>query len=207
MKTEIETLDEQNERGGMMDEAPVRRNSRGATRRLSSAPDERLGVDNGFHVRDGDDDRDTLEDERFEAFRDSVTHSVLPNLPNMAGYHVCWLTTSNLRDSIINRQRMGYELIRATDLPGYDWSQSQMKTGDYAGVIAVNEMVAARIPISLYNRFMREVHHDQPLAEEEKLYNTVAAMKDEAERMGSYIEMGDGTAGVVQRAKPMVFTE
>lgn len=191
------------------DETPKRNLPRrgSVSSRVSSAPDERLGFDRNTFDRVDDDDRRALEDEQFEAFRDSTTQSVLPNLPTMPGYHVCWLTTTNQRDSVAQRLRMGYELIRADDFPARDWSQATAKTGDYAGIIAVNEMVAARIPLSLYNRYMRHVHHDQPLDEEEKLRSQVDAMQDDMQSRGASIMEGDGTAGLVQRAKPMVFTE
>lgn len=203
-------MDEQESRLDM-NETTSRRLPRrgGASSRMDTAPDERSGVDRTNFSRDDDfDARDrTDEDDRFEAFRDSFSQSVLPNLPRMEGYHVCWLTTTNPRDSIAQRIRMGYELIRIEDCPGFDTSYAGMKTGDYAGIVAVNEMVGARIPLSLYQRYMRHVHHDEPLSEEQKLRSMVESMQSEMEQRGSYIQQGDGTAGVVQRASTPSFLE
>jgi hypothetical protein len=126
--------------------------------------------------------REYTEDERLQMFRMQLYNDRLPNLPDMPGYHVCWLTTANTGDTIQTRSRMGYELIRAEDVPGMDLIVQ--KTGDYVGCVMVNEMIAARLPMSLYLRYMQEAHHDAPLREEEKLEDTAQLMRDQAERSG-----------------------
>lgn len=189
--------------GRLSDEqsAPKRRTPGRFARDSRDVLDERVAEERQMQERDVVGDRDITEDERLEMFRDSLEQSVLPDLPKFPGYHVCWLTTSNPRDTIAWRMRLGYELIRVEDLPG--WQGISIKAGDYAGVIGVNEMVAARIPLSLYNRYMREVHDKLPLNEEQKLKVNVDMLKQQAERMGSQISVGDGTDHVVQRAPPM----
>lgn len=112
-------------------------------------------------------DRELTEEERLDMFRTSFFNSALPNLPRISGFHVCWLTTTNPRDPIHARLRLGYQLIKAEDVPG--WEHSSLKTGDWIGCIGVNEMLAAKLPIDLYEAYMREVHYEQPLQEEEKL--------------------------------------
>ena len=126
--------------------------------------------------------REYTEDERLQMFRMQLYNDRLPNLPDMPGYHVCWLTTANTGDTIQTRSRMGYELIRAEDVPGMDLIIQ--KTGDYVGCVMVNEMIAAKLPTSLYLRYMQEAHHDAPLREEEKLEDTAQLMRDQAERSG-----------------------
>lgn len=162
--------------------------------------DERFATERGMSEREAE-ERELSDDEGLEIFRDSLTQSVLPDLPAMPGYHVCWLTTSNPRDSIAWRLRVGYELIRAEEIPG--WDGAQMKTGEYSGVVGINEMVAARIPLSRYNRYMREVHHAMPLEQEQKLKTQTDLLKENANRMGARVDEGDGMAEIVQRAKPM----
>jgi hypothetical protein len=107
------------------------------------------------------------DDERVEMFRQQFHQSSLPDLPKLDGWHVCWLTTTNPRDSIHMRIRLGYEPVKPEDVPG--WEYATLKTGDWAGFIGVNEMLAFKLPISLYEKYMREAHHDAPLREEEKL--------------------------------------
>jgi hypothetical protein len=129
------------------------------------------------------------EDERLEMFRMQLYNDRLPNLPDIPGYHVCWLTTANTGDTIQSRSRMGYELIRAEDVPGMDLIIQ--KTGDYVGCVMVNEMIAAKLPTSLYLRYMQEAHHDAPLREEEKLEDTAQLMRDQSERSGGRLIESD----------------
>jgi hypothetical protein len=70
------------------------------------------------------------------------------------------------------------------------------KTGEYAGCVAVNEMLAAKLPLSLYHRYMQEAHHDAPLREEEKLEETAMLMKEQAERAGGRLLESDGMRDV-----------
>jgi len=169
---------------------------------LQGARDERLRSEREAQDREVTEEREITEAERLEFFRDSLQQSVLPDLPPIPGYHVCWLSTTHQRDTIAFRRRLGYQLIRVEDMPS--WEGASAKDGDYQGVIAVNEMVAAKIPLSLYNRYMHEVHHRMPLSEEEKLKSALDTLKANAQRSGSAIvEEGEGTANVVQRARPM----
>ena len=146
---------------------------------------------------------DLSDDERFLSFVDSQNQTVLPDLPKMPGYHTCWLTTANARDSIPNRMRWGYELIRPEMLPG--WEKSNLRTGEYGEVIMVNEMVAARISFPLYKRMMKHLHHDLPLADEEKLRARTEQAKEDAARAGSMIQVGDGMTDLVHRTKDPTF--
>ena len=134
--------------------------------------------------------REISEDERLEMFRMNLYNDALPSIPDIPGYHVCWLTTTNKNDTIQMRIRLGYELIRGDDVPGMELVTQ--KTGEYAGCVAVNEMIAAKLPLSLYYRYMQEAHHDAPLREEEKLEETAQLMRDQAERAGGRLLESDG---------------
>lgn len=123
-------------------------------------------------------DRELNDSERVEMLRRTFFQSALPDIPRIEGYHVCWLTTQNPRDPVHGRMRLGYELIKAEEIPGFE--HLGMKTGDYPGVIGVNEMIAAKLPIHLYEAFMREVHFDAPLREEEAIYNDALSTGEQA---------------------------
>lgn len=136
--------------------------------------------------------RAVTEDERVEMFRQQFFQSALPDLPSLPGWHLCWLTTTNPRDSIQMRTRLGYEPVKPEDIPG--WEYATIKTGEWSGFIGVNEMLAFKLPQSLYLKFMQEAHHDAPLREEEKLSETAAFMEQQARASGSNLAMGDGTS-------------
>lgn len=151
------------------------------------------------------------DEERLDEFRKSFFQSVLPDLPPIEGYHVCWLTTTNPRDSIPGRIRLGYEPVKSKDIPG--WEYATMKTGDYAGCIGVNEMIAFKLPMHLYEAYMREAHHVQPLYEEEKLSSVLDVIREEAAMAaksgarGIKFEMEEGMAELGQDLDPGSFAE
>lgn len=145
--------------------------------------------------------RQVTEDERVEMFRQQFFQSSLPDLPPIDGYHVCWLTTTNPRDSIQMRIRLGYEPVKPEDVPG--WEYATLKTGDWVGFIGINEMLAFKLPLSLYEKFMREAHHDAPLREEEKLTETAEFLEQQARASKSKLSMGDGNMEIGDDREPM----
>jgi hypothetical protein len=151
-------------------------------------------------------DRQLTDDERVELFRGSMSQEVLPDLPPIPGYHVFWATTTNPRDSVPNRIRFGYELITAAEL-GPRWQATSVKTGEaYAGCIMVNEMIAMKIPLSLYERYMRENHHLAPAREEQKLRDTVDSIRAEAERKyKANVLPEEGTAELAREVRAPTF--
>ena len=143
--------------------------------------------------------REVTEDERVEMFRQNFFQSALPDLPKIPGWHLCWLTTTNSRDPIQGRIRLGYEPVKPEDIPG--WEYATLKTGEWTGFIGVNEMLAFKLPMSLYEKFMKEAHHDAPLREEEKLTDTADFLEDQAKRTGSRISKGDGIMGLAENKR------
>jgi len=141
--------------------------------------------------------REVTEDERVEMFRQQFHQSSLPDLPQIPGWHCCWLTTTNNRDSIHMRMRLGYEPLKPEDVPGWDYVT--LKTGEYQGFIGVNEMLAFKLPMSLYEKYMQEAHHDAPLREEEKLSDTAESMEQQERAANSRLDMGDGMKEVGQK--------
>lgn len=144
--------------------------------------------------------RVVTEDERVEMFRQQFFQSSLPDLPPIPGYHVCWLTTTNPRDSIQTRIRLGYEPVKPEDVPG--WEYATLKTGDWQGFIGVNEMLAFKLPLSLYEKFMLEAHHNAPEREEAKLQETMEFLQAQAAGQKSRIAAGDGSAELGTRRDP-----
>jgi len=135
-------------------------------------------------------DRNLSDDDRLEMFRAQFFNAALPDLPRIPGFHLCWLTTSNPRDSVTGRLRLGYELLKAEDVPGYE--AVTIRTGEYVGCIGVNEMIAAKLPERLYQKYMVEAHHDAPAREDEKLTDTIRSIQEQAQRLRANVEIEDG---------------
>jgi len=130
-----------------------------------------------------EEEREFTEQDRLNMFRNTFFQSALPDLPPIEGYHVCWLTTTNPRDPIHGRMRLGYTPVKPEDIPG--WEMTTIKTGEYEGCIGVNEMVAFKLPLHLYEMYMREAHHNQPRLEEEKLKSSLYNVEDEIKNINS----------------------
>lgn len=147
--------------------------------------------------------RDLSDDDRIEAFRQSMFQSALPNLPHIPGYRTCWLTTANTSDPIHRRISWGYEPIKASDIPG--WEFASIKTGDWQGFIGVNEMLAFKIPEELWKQYMRENHHDAPNREGEKVTLAIDQMKENARRMGARLVETSGLSDVREKRSEPLF--
>lgn len=165
--------------------------------------DDKARKDRAEEDRPATEARHLSDDDRVEMFRQQFFQSALPDIPPIPGYHVCWLTTTNPRDSIHHRMRLGYEPIKASDIPGWDHDNNTIKSGEWTGFIGVNEMLAFKIPISLYEKFMTEAHHNMPLQEEEKLTETAEFLKQQARQQGAHIQTGDGLSEIAEdKRKP-----
>jgi len=149
--------------------------------------------------------REVSDDDRVEMFRQQFFQSSLPDLPEIPGYHTCWLTTMNPRDSIQTRMRLGYEAVKPSDVPG--WEYATLKTGEYAGFIGVNEMLAFKLPMKLYRMFMEEAHFNAPAREDEKLVAMTEGMRDQVERAGGKLIEGDGMQDLRYVPERPVYTD
>lgn len=143
------------------------------------------------------------KEDRLAMFRNQLFNSALPQLPDIPGHHLCWLTTTNPRDSIIMRQRLGYELLKSSDFPGFELVTQ--KTGDYTGCIAVNEMLAAKLPLDLYEMYMTEAHHNAPNQEENKLSAVLDTIAQAARAKGAEVIPEEGNAELGKNSARPIF--
>lgn len=144
-------------------------------------------------------DRVLAEDERVDMFRQQFHQSALPDLPQLPGYHTCWITTANPRDSVQSRMRLGYQMIREAEIPG--WEYASIKTGEYSGFIQVNEMLACKIPETLYQRYMHENHRAEPDRQEQMLADNTEQFRSEIKKRGGGgdVFVGDGNEGLKEQ--------
>ena len=105
--------------------------------------------------------------ERKRMWSEEWTQSALPKLPNMDGWHLCWLSTTNSYDSIDKRIRLGYVPVKSDELPEFE--NYKVKSGEHVGYISCNEMLLFKLPMDIYQEVMTEMHHDQPREQAEKI--------------------------------------
>ena len=105
--------------------------------------------------------------ERRKMWSDEWTQQALPKVPEIPGWHICWLSTTNAYDSIDKRIRLGYVPVKAEEVAGFE--NYRVKAGQYEGYVACNEMLLFKIPEEAYQQIMAHFHHDQPLEEANKI--------------------------------------
>lgn len=141
-------------------------------------------------------DREATDAERLDMFRAAHAQASLPDIPPIPGFHVVWLTSTNSKDSLQMRHRMGYAPVVPEDVKGFEFVADKGSQTD--GLIRVNEMVAYKLPMHLYNLYMRENHHYAPAREETKLTDTAQQVKEQLARKGSRVDEGDGVEALRQ---------
>lgn len=126
--------------------------------------------------------------ERRSALRKEWVQEILPTIPPIPGYHLCWLSTTNSNDPIYKRQQIGYQPVMTSEVPGYE--SFNMKGGAFDGSVHCNEMVLFKLPMEKYMDLMTIYHHDMPLEEEGMLRQSLVT--DEEDRDGNPLGNVDG---------------
>lgn len=173
--------------------------------------DERLKKDAGtITVRGGRTDADsdrvnkdgtsTTMDERRAMLRNDWGQTVLPQAPEIPGFHTCWLSTTSSVDPIYKRLQMGYELVKQSEITNI--GNQRITSGEFEGCIAINEMLLSKIPNELYQEIMLINHYERPLEEEGMLRaNAVIDEKDSAGKQLGRVE-GFDNLGKARRNIP-----
>jgi hypothetical protein len=144
----------------------------------------------------------TSSQERRKMFREFVQEA-LPTPPAKDGWHFIWLSTTNQYDPIYKRMRMGYEPVKAAEMPEFE--HLRIKSGEYEGMVSVNEMLLFKIPEDIYQEIMQEYHYHMPLEEEQRIKaNAIIDQRDSNNRQLGVVE-GDGFADLGSRTKIPVF--
>ena len=118
-------------------------------------------------VREAPEEKFTSSEQRRKMWRDEWTQSALPSIPEIPGWHFCWLSTTNSYDSIDKRIRLGYVPVKAEEIPNYE--NYRVKAGEHDGYIACNEMLLYKLPMDIYQEVMTAMHHDAPMEDAEKI--------------------------------------
>lgn len=113
--------------------------------------------------------------------------TVLPNPPEIPGYHTIWLSTTNNNDSMDRRISLGYEIVSPDEVPGFSFPTQKSSTVA-TDRIQISEMVLCKIDTELYDAYMVHNHHDRPLEEETRIKPDITRIKD---RRG-------GTIGIIE---------
>jgi hypothetical protein len=149
--------------------------------------------------RQAPEDKFISKQERRKMWSEEWTQSALPKLPNMDGWHLCWLSTTNSYDSIDKRIRLGYVPVKSDELPGYE--DYKVKSGEHVGYISCNEMLLFKLPMDIYQEIMTYHHHDQPREEAEKIRVQVENLQGQRDSNGRSLANieGEGIGSIDQQ--------
>ena len=143
--------------------------------------------------------------ERRKMFSDEWTQSALPKVPEITGWHLCWLSTTNGYDSIDKRMRLGYIPVKADELPNFE--NFRVKAGEDVGFVACNEMRLYKLPMDMYQEYMLQVHHEMPMEESDKVRLQVENLQGARDSRGRSLGQveGEGFGEFDQSVKTPVF--
>lgn len=143
--------------------------------------------------------------ERRKMWSDEWTQSALPKVPEIPGWHLCWLSTTNGYDSIDKRMRLGYVPVRADELPGFD--NYRVKAGEDVGFIACNEMRLYKLPMEVYQEVMTQMHHDAPNEESDKVQVQIEQLQGNRDSSGRSLGSveGEGFGNLNRNVQSPVF--
>ena len=143
--------------------------------------------------------------ERQKMWSDEWTQSALPKVPDIPGWHLCWLSTTNGYDSIDKRMRLGYVPVRADELPGFD--SYRVKAGEDIGFIACNEMRLYKLPMEAYQAYMTHMHHDAPMEEADKVQIQIEQLQGNRDSSGKSLGSveGEGFGNLNRNVQTPVF--
>jgi hypothetical protein len=118
------------------------------------------------------------ERELLKRFRTSFTSNVLPEAPEIPGYHVCWvpMSSNNRQDTVDARLSMGYSVVKPDEVPHFMSPSNRGATVD--GCVSHNELILLKIPMKIYQLYMIDAHHTQPNEEEANIKEKIQRMED-----------------------------
>jgi len=144
--------------------------------------------------------------ERRKMFRSEWIQEALPTPPEIPGFHLCWLSTTNQYDPIHKRMRMGYEPVKAEEIHGFD--DLKVKSGEQTGFIACNEMVLYKMPNEIYQDIMLQMHHEMPNEEADKIRVQVENLQGQRDSNGRRLASveGDGINQLDSKVPAPIFS-
>lgn len=138
--------------------------------------------DNGEASHAAPQDKFESKQTRRKMWSEEWTQSALPNLPELDGWHQCWLSSTSSYDSIDKRMRLGYVPVKSEEMPGFE--DYKVKSGQHIGYISCNEMLLFKLPMDIYQEIMTQMHHDMPREEEDKMRVQVEQLQGSRDSRG-----------------------
>lgn len=116
--------------------------------------------------------------ELLRRFRTSLMSNILPESPNIPGFHTCWVPmhSNNMYDTVEFRKRLGYVVVKPEECQNY--VSPSNRAGQIEGCVSYNELVLMKVPERVYQTYMADSHHTQPNEQEATIQQNIVNMQD-----------------------------
>jgi hypothetical protein len=123
-------------------------------------------------------DAELSDAELLRRYRVSLTSNILPELPRIEGFHVCWvpMTSNNIYDTVDYRRGIGYSVVKQEEVPGF--KSPSNRAGEYEACVSHNELILMKLPSRLFQLYSVDTHHNQPNDQERVIQQNIVQMRD-----------------------------
>lgn len=163
-------------------------------RRSPLPTDEQRAPRDGADQERNADGMELTQDDRERMLRDDALQNQLPNPPKRPGVHWFWASMTNQYTPVAWYMRLGYKPVKFEDLAGWAEANMRGKSGEFAGCITINEMLLMSAEETAYQRFMKIVHHDKPMREQERLRDSMRGVQETVSSEVGHAVVEDGAA-------------
>lgn len=158
----------------------LKRSTEGDSRLLAS--EDRTAVD----------EREVTDSRRLDVSMDDWSFDKMPQLPVIPGFKTIWLSTTHKQDTISRRKKLGYTEIRPEEAP--DLAAYSTQSGDNAGAIICEELMAFKLPEELWFKYMNHFHHTKPLMDEAGIKEEIERIQEQAAAFKGRVEFEGGAS-------------
>lgn len=151
-------------------------------------------------------DAELSDAELLRRYRVSLSSNILPALPKLEGYHVCWVPpeSNNIYDTVDYRKGIGYSIVKQEEIPNF--TSPSNRAGQYEGCVSHNELIMMKLPLKLYQMYAMDTHHTQPNEQERVIKQNIVNLQDpEGKNVARDLHEMSGINRLARKTKDPVF--
>ncbi len=136
------------------------------------------------------------DEEALRRFRTSLTSNILPEVPHIEGYHLCWVPkeSNNMFDTVAHRLRLHYTIVKPEELSAGALPSNTNRSAEFEGAVSFNELILMKLPARLYQIYATDTHHTQPLEQERVIKQRIDDLRGATDSSGRGLVTTDGGA-------------
>lgn len=146
--------------------------------------------------------RELTDEEFMRRMRDTQGGTLMPYVPAIPDYHVCW-AVANLSTSggcFTQYLDRGYTFVEPEEVPGFIYEDVQDRGDACEGKIRHKELVLVKLPERQYQILMQHFHHSEPLRTERGILEDFK--RNAAQHESEITDIDPGTKALGKSARP-----